>query len=97
SAHGDDVFHVAKRLHVVDDRWAHVETQHSREIRRLDSRITAFAFQRFDQPGLFATNISTCSAVNVNLDIESRPENVFAKKIVFTRFFYGAFEDSCAL
>src|SRR5690606_33825146 len=43
--HADDVFHMAKRLDVVDDRRAHVETQRGREIRRLDPWIWALAFQ----------------------------------------------------
>src|SRR6266481_3953138 len=93
AAHGDDVFHVAKRFHVIDDRGAHVETQHGWEIGWLDSWIAAFAFQRFDQAGLFAADVSACPAMNVNLGIEPGAKNVFPKKIMFARFFDGAFED----
>src|SRR5437868_11327013 len=78
---------MAKCFHVVHDCWAHVETQHGREVRRLDSRIAAFALKRFDQASLFATDISACSAVDVNLGVESAAENIFSKKIVFPRFF----------
>src|SRR5512132_3890183 len=87
---------MAKRFHVVYDCWAHVETQNGREIRRLDSRIAAFALQRFDQASLFATDISACSAVDVNLGIESGAENFFSKEVMFPRFFDGAFKDFCA-
>src|SRR5947199_4695602 len=87
---------MAKRFHVVHECWAHVETQCGREIRRLNSRIAAFALKRFDQASLFAADISACSAVDVNLGVESGAENIFSKEIVFPRFFDGAFEDSSA-
>src|SRR5438094_10627725 len=88
---------MAKRFHVVHDCWAHVETQRGREIRRLNSRIAAFALKRFAQASLFAADISACSAVDVNLGVESGAENIFSKKTVFPPFFDGAIEDSCAL
>ena len=87
------MFHVAKRLHIIDDRWTHVETQHGWEIGRLDSWIAAFAFQRFDQAGLFTTDISARPAMNVNFGVKSGAKNVFSKKIVFARFFDSTFED----
>ena len=48
AAHGDDVFYVAERLDIVYNRRAHVETEHCWEIWRLDARISALAFERFD-------------------------------------------------
>src|SRR6266542_3277204 len=48
ATHGNDVFYVAKRLDVVHDGRAHVETEHSWEIGWLDPRITPFAFERLD-------------------------------------------------
>jgi hypothetical protein len=87
------MFHVAKRFHVIDDGWAHVETQHCREIGRLDSWIAAFALQRFDQAGLFAADISARPTMNVNLRVKPGGKNVLPKKIVFARFFNSTFED----
>src|SRR5205807_10263508 len=56
AAHGDDMFHRAKSFDVVDDCRTHVEPEHGREIRRLDSRICALALERFDQPRFFTAN-----------------------------------------
>src|SRR4029453_12350296 len=88
---------MAKRFYVVHDCRAHVEAQHRWEIRWLDSRVAALAFQRFNQASLFATDISACPAVDVNLGIKSRAKNVFSKKIMLTRFFDGALKDFCPL
>ena len=87
AAHRDDMLHVAERLDVVDDRRAHVETEHGREIRRLDARIGALAFERLDQAGLFAADVGARAAMNVDLGVESGAEDVLPEKIVFARFF----------
>ncbi len=87
------MFHVAKRLDVVHDCRAHVETEHGWEIRWFDPGITPFAFERLDQACFFATNVSASPAMDVNLDVESGAENVTSKEIVLARFFDGAFED----
>src|SRR4029450_3705225 len=84
------------RFHIGDDGWGHVEAQNGWEIGWLDSWIAAFAFQRFDQAGLFAADVSACPAMNVHLGVKSGAKNVFPKKIMFTRFFDGAFKDFCA-
>ena len=91
------MFHRAKGLHVVDDGRTHVEPEHGRKVRRLNPGIGAFALQRFDQPGFFAANVSAGPAVNVNLDIESGAENVFAEKLVLACLFDRALEDLRAL
>ena len=93
AAHRDDVLHVAKRLDVVHDRRAHVETEHRRKIRRLDARIGALAFERFDQAGFFAADVGAGAAMDVNLHVEAGAENIFPEKIFRARFFDGAFED----
>ena len=80
SAHLHDVLHVAEGLHVVDDRGAHVEAQHGRKIRRLDPRIGTLAFERFDQTGFLPTDISSGTAVDVNLQIVAAVEDVFTKE-----------------
>ena len=71
----------------------HVEAEHRREIRRLDPRIGALAFERFDQAGFFAADVGAGAAMNVNLDIESGAENIFAEEIFGARFFDCALED----
>jgi hypothetical protein len=86
AAHRDDVLHVAKRLDVVDDRRAHVEPEHGREIRRLDARIRTLAFERFDEAGFLAANVSTRAAMDVNLQIVTATENVFAEETFRARF-----------
>ena len=88
---------MAKRLDVIHDCRAHIETKNGREIRWFDPGITPFALQRFDQPGFFATNISARAAIDVNLYIESGAEDVTPKEIMFACFFDGAFEDLRAL
>src|SRR5512132_857606 len=87
------MFNVTECLHVVDDRRTHVETQHRREIRRLDSWITAFPLERFDQTRFLAANVSARAAVNVELNIESGTEDVFAKEIALPRFLDRALEE----
>ena len=91
------MLHVAKRFDVVHDRRAHVETEHSRKIGRLDPRIGALAFERFDQPGLLATDIGAGAAMDVNLDVEAEAEHIFAEEIVRARFFDGVLEDLRAI
>jgi len=87
------VFYGAQRFDVVHDRRAHVEAEHRREIRRFDSRISAFAFERFDQSRFFAADVGPGAAMDVNIDTEPGAENVTPKEIVFARFFNGALED----
>src|SRR6266404_6941425 len=84
---------MAKRLDIVHDRWAHIETEHRREIRRLNPRITALAFERFNQAGFFSANVSAPAAMNINLHIKPCAEDILSQKLVFSRFFNGTFED----
>ena len=42
----------------------------------------AFAFQRLDQAGFFAANVSARTAVNVNLQIKSAAQNILPEKTV---------------
>src|SRR5437667_1156565 len=77
-AHRDDVFHRAEGLDVVDDRRAQVETEDGREVRRLDARIGAFAFERFDQAGLLAADVGARPAMDVDLEVVAGPEDVVA-------------------
>ena len=82
AAHRDDVLHVAERLDVVDDGRAHVEPEHGREIRRLDARIGPLAFERFDEAGFLAADVSARAAMDVNLQIVAAAENVLAEEIL---------------
>ena len=93
AAHADDVLHVAERLDVVDDGRAHVEAEHGREIRRLDARIGALAFERFDQAGFLAADVGARAAVDVDFQIVAGAENVLAEEILRARFLERLFED----
>ena len=84
-AHRDDVFDRAERFNVVDDGRALVKAEHGRKIRRLDARIRALAFERFDEPGFLAANVSARAAVDVNLQIVTAAEDIFAKEILRAR------------
>src|SRR6185295_11583128 len=58
-----------------------------------DARIGALPLERFDQARLFSADVCARPTMNVNLNIESRTENIFPDKIFRTRFFDCAFED----
>ena len=80
ATHLDDVLHMAEGLDIIHDGRAHVETECSGEIRRLDARIRALAFQRFDQTGLFAANVGAGAAVHVDLAIKAGTKDVLAQE-----------------
>jgi len=81
AAHGDDVFHIAERLDVIDDGRAHPQTKDGRKIRRLDARIRALAFERFDEAGFLTADVSARAAMNVNLQIIAAAQNIFAEEV----------------
>ena len=93
AAHVHDVLHVAERLHVVHDRRAHVETEHGGEIRRLDARIGALAFERFDQAGFLAADVGAGAAMDVDFAVEAGAEDVFPEEILRARFGDRLFQD----
>ena len=84
---------MAESFDVVHDRRAHIQTEHRWEIRRFDAWISALAFERFDQAGFFSANVSAGAAMDINLNIEPRAENIFAQEIVFPRFLNRTFEN----
>src|SRR5205085_7409991 len=79
ASHGNNVLHVAQSLDVVDDCRRHVEPEHSREVGRLNPGIGPLPFERFDQPGFFAADISASSAVNEHFDIETGTKDILAE------------------
>ena len=97
AAHRDDVLHVTERLNVVHDRRAHVEAEDRGKIRRLDPRIGALAFERFDQAGFFAADVGARAAMDVNFHIEAGAEHVLPDEIMRARFFDRALENLRAL
>src|SRR6266404_6208033 len=97
AAHRDNVLHVAKGLDVVHDRRAHVETEHRREVGRLDPRIRALAFERFNQARFLAADVGAGAAVDVNLDVEPGAEHVAPEEISLSRILDGALENLRAL
>src|ERR1019366_9165680 len=93
AAHRDDVLHVAKRLDVVDDGRAHPQAEHRRKIRRFDARIRPLAFERFDEAGFLAANVSARAAMDVNFQIVTGAENVLAEEIILAGFLDGAIQN----
>src|SRR5207253_10104975 len=87
AAHRNDMFDVAKCLHIVDDGRTHVEAEDGWKIRRLDSRISTFSLKRFDQAGFFTADVSARAAMDVNINVEPRVENILAQEILGARFF----------
>ena len=90
------MLHVAERLDVVDDGRAHPQTKHGWKIRRLDTRIRTLAFERFDEAGFFAADVSTSATMNVHLQIETGAENIFAEETFRARFFQRCVQNLCA-
>ena len=90
---GEHVFHLRHRLRIIDDGGAVVEAEDGGEIGRLDARVAAFAFERFDQAGLFAADIATSATVDDDFAGIARAEDVVAEETLGLRFGDRAFED----
>src|SRR5260370_9487336 len=71
---------MAKRCHILDDRWSPPEPANLAE-RRLRSRMRALPFECIQQSGLFATDVTTSAGVKINFKTVVRPEDVAAKII----------------
>ena len=71
----DDRWHGAQRFHVIDNRWAAVQSHHGWE-GRFDARVPTLAFQRFHQRGLFAAFVCARPGMGQQVEIKARPENV---------------------
>ena len=70
-AHGDDVLHMADRLHIVHDGRLHVEAEHGGEIRRLDAGVGAFALEGFEKAGFLAANVGAGALVDIDVEVEA--------------------------
>ena len=88
---------MAQSLHVIDDRRAHVETHSGREIGWFDPGLGALAFQRFDQPCFFTTDIGAGTTVDVEVATEVTSTDVVAKESRFAGFRDGIFDNLCGL
>ena len=75
----EDVRHAAERFDVVDDRRL-AERAFDGGKRRLDPRPGPLAFEAFDQARLFAADVRARPAVQVDVEIEARAENVLAQQ-----------------
>jgi hypothetical protein len=73
------VRHVHQRLDVVDERRALVEALVGRE-GRLEARIAALALQGVEQGGLLAADVGARAAVDPQLQVEARAEDVVAEQ-----------------
>ena len=79
AAHLDDVRHGRQRLDVVHDRGLRVQALDRRE-RRANTGHAAFAFERFEQRGLFAADVRAGAAVYDDLEVEARALDVRAEE-----------------
>ena len=93
AAEGEHVLHLRHRLRVVDDGRAVVEAEDGREIRGLDARVAALAFEGLDQAGLFAADVAAAAAVDDDFAGVARAEDVLAEEALGLRLGDGALED----
>ena len=93
AAEGEHVLHLRHRLRVVDDGRAVVEAEDGGEIRGLDARVAALAFEGFDQAGLFAADVATSATVDDDFAGVARAEDVLAEEALGLRFGDRALED----
>ena len=71
--------HVAQRLDVVHRGRAAPRAGHGRE-RRLEARLRALAFERFEQRRLFAGFVGAGAAMQVDLAVEAGAQDVLAEE-----------------
>src|SRR6185437_15701989 len=71
----DDRHHGSQRLHIVHHRRTIPYPLHRREW-RLDPGVAPFAFQRFDQRGLFPADIRARARMDIDLAIETRTQYI---------------------
>ena len=88
---------MAKGLHVVHDRRALVKPEHGREVRWLDPRVGAFAFQRFDQTGFLAADVSPGAAVDEDVAGVFGAADVFTDKTCVAGLLDRRFQNARAL
>ena len=88
-AHGDDVLHMADRLHIVHDGRLHIEAEHGWEIRWLDAGVGAFALEGFQKAGFLAANVGAGALVDIDVEVKAGAEDVFPKKTFCAGFLDG--------
>ncbi len=88
------MLHRTQGFDVVHDGRAHIKAQDRWEIRRLDARIGALAFQRFDQAGFLPANVSARAAVQVDFQIVTAAKNTFPEEVFCARFRQRTVQDS---
>src|SRR5690606_24803044 len=87
-----DWYNCSDCLNVVDHGRTIPESFHGWE-RRLDPRISALTFERFEQRSFFSADVRTCTAMHENFTVESRSEYVLAEKSVVLCFLNCLFEN----
>src|SRR5690554_2118171 len=87
----DDPGDRGDRLDVVHDRGRLEGTDNRRE-GRLHAGLAALAFERFDKPGLFTTDVGAGARVHVKIEVETLTHDVFAEVALGVGLFNGAFE-----
>ena len=91
--HGENVLHMADRLHIVHDGRLHVEAEHGWEIRRLDAGVGAFALEGFQKAGFLTADVGAGTLVDIDVEVEAGAEDVFSKKTFGAGFLDGVPND----
>ncbi len=91
----DDVRHAADRFHVVDHGGHAVQARVGRK-RRLEPRLAAFAFERFEHGSLFAADVGARTAVQDDVHREIRAQNPPTDITLQRCLLDRAFEDAVA-
>src|SRR5262249_31934991 len=74
----DDPRNIRKRLDVIDHGRRSESALDCRKWRTI-ARVAALSFKRFEQAGLFATNVGSGAPMGINLDVEARAHDVLAE------------------
>ena len=70
--------HVGQRFDIVHDS-RHTEGPDVGGKWRFDTRVSALAFQRLDEPGFFAADIGAGPTVHEDIELHIRAQDVFAE------------------
>ena len=93
----DDILNVAERLDVVHDRWTLIKTEDGREIRGLDARVGALAFEGLNETSFLTADVSTGTAVNEDFAAVVGTKNIRTDEVGGAGFGDGFFKNAGAL
>src|SRR5439155_5925715 len=91
-----DERYAGEGLHILHDSRSAERTDNGGK-RRLHARLSAMAFDRFDETRLFAADVRAGAARDGDVEVESAAENVLAEESTFARFGEGLLEHDRAV